>query len=125
MFTFFIILSLNLALHTIELDLPNEHLPFYFANYPKAAEKCAKSPNCQFKPFLENRNNVCWGYEPFCSISKPDNRVRYSKPECIFDNNIQGWAHNLSEQVFKHVFLSFSSILSPRSYLENACCSRY
>ena len=26
---------------------------------------------------------------------------------------------------FKHVLLSFSSILSPRSYLENACCNRY
>ena len=26
---------------------------------------------------------------------------------------------------FKHVLLSFSSSLSPRSYLENACCDRY
>ena len=26
---------------------------------------------------------------------------------------------------FKHVLLSFSSTLSPRSCLENACCSRY
>ena len=26
---------------------------------------------------------------------------------------------------FKHVFLSFSSTLSPRSYLKNACCNRY
>ena len=26
---------------------------------------------------------------------------------------------------FKHVLLSFSSTLSPRSYLENACCNRY
>ena len=26
---------------------------------------------------------------------------------------------------FKHVLLSFSSTLSPRSYLENACCTRY
>ena len=26
---------------------------------------------------------------------------------------------------FKHVLLSFSSTLSPRSHLENACCSRY
>ena len=25
----------------------------------------------------------------------------------------------------KHVLLSFSSTLSPRSYLENACCNRY
>ena len=25
----------------------------------------------------------------------------------------------------KHVLLSFSSIVSPRSYLENACCNRY
>ena len=26
---------------------------------------------------------------------------------------------------FKHVLFSFSSTLSPRSYLENACCDRY
>ena len=26
---------------------------------------------------------------------------------------------------FKHALLSFSSTLSPRSYLENACCNRY
>ena len=26
---------------------------------------------------------------------------------------------------FKHVLLSFSSTLSPRPYLENACCNRY
>ena len=26
---------------------------------------------------------------------------------------------------FKHVLLSFSSTLSPRSHLENACCNRY
>ena len=26
---------------------------------------------------------------------------------------------------FKHVILSFSLTLSPRSYLENACCNRY
>ena len=26
---------------------------------------------------------------------------------------------------FKHVLLSFSSTLSPRSYFENACCNRY
>ena len=25
----------------------------------------------------------------------------------------------------KHVLISFSSILSPRKYLENACCNRY
>ena len=25
----------------------------------------------------------------------------------------------------KHILLSFSSTLSPRSYLENACCNRY
>ena len=26
---------------------------------------------------------------------------------------------------FKHVLFSFSLILSPRSYVENACCNRY
>ena len=32
----------------------------------------------------------------------------------------------LRENFFcKHVLLSFSSTLSPRSYLENACCNRY
>ena len=34
---------------------------------------------------------------------------------------------NAFEEIFffKHVLLSFSSTLSPRSYLENACCNRY
>ena len=51
----------------------------------------------------------------------------YSNAPLEFSNPFPALVEmRLSENFFfKHVLLSFSSTLSPRSYLENACCNPY
>lgn len=32
-----------------ELNLPPEHMAYYFTSHPKAAEACKNSPSCPYK----------------------------------------------------------------------------
>ncbi|XP_072383686.1 EGF domain-specific O-linked N-acetylglucosamine transferase isoform X1 [Diabrotica undecimpunctata] len=64
------------------INLPEEHLAYYFRNFPKVAEQCSRSNSCSFKKYLNK--DVCWGYEYDCDWSK-----QYLKPYCPGDH--KGW----------------------------------
>lgn len=80
----------NFAFNVTELNLPEEHIPFYFNNYPSEAVKCKTDSNCPYESALEQ--NVCWGYEPGCRLQKA-----YSVPSCPGDH--RGWVKTKQDQL--------------------------
>ncbi|XP_073986777.1 EGF-domain O-GlcNAc transferase isoform X1 [Rhodnius prolixus] len=73
-----------------DVNLPEEHLPFYLSSFPSVAEQCDKDPDCVLKKFLGQKK--CWGYEVDC---KQNNS--YSIPECPGDH--RGWVKSKKEQI--------------------------
>lgn len=71
------------------INLPEEHLQYYFSSFPDEAKKCIDGPDCPFKNHLNK--NKCWGYEPYC---KWDNQ--YSIPSCPGDH--RGWVKTKFDQ---------------------------
>lgn len=71
------------------INLHEEHLPYYFSNYPEIAKKCELEPNCPYKQHLNKKK--CWGYEQWCKWDK-----QYSIPSCPGDH--RGWVENKAEQ---------------------------
>jgi hypothetical protein len=41
-----------LAFEFDDIDLPKEHIPFYFKTFPRVAEECRNDESCPFKVFL-------------------------------------------------------------------------
>jgi hypothetical protein len=41
-----------LAFEFDDIDLPKEHIPFYFKTFPQVAEECRNDESCPFKVFL-------------------------------------------------------------------------
>lgn len=74
-------LSQSFSTSGLELDLPEEHLPFYFSNYPSA--------NVENIPVFDGKN--CWGYEQGC-----ERENRYSSPICPGDH--KGWVQTKADQ---------------------------
>lgn len=72
-----------------KINLPKEHLPYYFRNFPKQAIKCSEYENCDFKQYLNK--DVCWGYEYDCEWDK-----QYLKPSCPGDH--KGWVKTKKAQ---------------------------
>ncbi|XP_071042863.1 EGF domain-specific O-linked N-acetylglucosamine transferase isoform X2 [Parasteatoda tepidariorum] len=68
--------------HILELNLPPEHIPYYFSNHPIESQNCANSDSCSHKGSLGL--NKCWGYEKGCSESD-----RFSTPDC--NQSSKGW----------------------------------
>ncbi|XP_042901667.1 EGF domain-specific O-linked N-acetylglucosamine transferase isoform X1 [Parasteatoda tepidariorum] len=81
--------------HILELNLPPEHIPYYFSNHPIESQNCANSDSCSHKGSLGL--NKCWGYEKGCSESD-----RFSTPDC--NQSSKGWAKSKKEQseIFFH-----------------------
>lgn len=73
-----------------ELDLPPEHIPYYFNSFPKLAKVCEQNPECPHRAFLGKK--VCWGYERGCNVSNPY-QVR---PQCPGDH--RGWVKTKEAQ---------------------------
>lgn len=71
------------------INLPKEHLPFYFSSYPDISKKCNDDPECPYKMHLNK--NVCWGYEQQCNEKK-----QYSMPSCPGDH--KGWVKSKYDQ---------------------------
>lgn len=62
------------------INLPSNHLSYYFNRHPAIADKCLKDDECTYREFLRSesyKRDVCWGYESEC---KKENA--YSKPRC-------------------------------------------
>ena len=94
----------------------------HFLPYSNAFEKKFFLPNMFFYHFLQ----LC----PRGHISKmlAVTVIKNTVTKRLWNFQIHFLLYsNAFEKKFssKHVLLSFSSTLSPRSYLENACCNRY
>lgn len=81
-FIFFVLLLQVLCDNYSTINLPEEHLPYYFANFPKIAEKCLNDDDCPYKSHLNK--SKCWGYEYDCKWDE-----QYLVPACPGDH--KGW----------------------------------
>lgn len=64
-----------------KINLPPEHLPYYFSAFPSAAQQCHTDDTCPYKTAL--REKKYWGYT--------NDTGRYSTPEC------SAWGQNTRE----------------------------
>lgn len=71
------------------INLPTEHLPYYFSNYPQETHRCQSNPECPYQNSLNTKK--CWGYEYDCP---PNNG--YSSPKCPGDH--KGWVQTKRDQ---------------------------
>lgn len=96
---FFIVLIINFF-HLNEcqskiwqrLNLPNEHMPYFFNSNPGLRKKCLKEELCPYKELADKNATKCWGYEKNCEISN-----RLFLPECPGSSN--GWVTDKKEQI--------------------------
>ncbi|XP_068980556.1 EGF domain-specific O-linked N-acetylglucosamine transferase isoform X2 [Bombus flavifrons] len=73
-----------------EIDLPPDHIKYYFNSFPTVAEECRNNTACPYKDSLDTK--ACWGYEPDC---KAENS--FSVPQCPGDH--RGWVTTKKAQV--------------------------
>lgn len=63
-----IVLSYAIIIYYIgcfeDLNLPPEHVPYYFSRFPSSSKECANDNWCPHKNLTRIRK--CWGYEDFC-----------------------------------------------------------
>lgn len=80
------------------LNLPDEHLPYFFNSNKKLKKQCLNDENCPFK----DQANItkCWGYENNC---KPEDRIFL--PKCPGDS--KGWVCVFSVFLFYFLFSIF------------------
>ncbi len=48
-----------------ELNIPDEHIPYFFTNNPELREQCRQDADCPFHALVGTKK--CWGYEKKCS----------------------------------------------------------
>lgn len=50
------------------IDLPENHLAYYFNTFPNVAQQCLADPKCEYQSFLlsDSKTEACWGYEADC-----------------------------------------------------------
>ncbi|XP_043506488.1 EGF domain-specific O-linked N-acetylglucosamine transferase isoform X2 [Frieseomelitta varia] len=72
------------------IDLPSDHIKYYFNSFPTVAEECRNNTACPYKDSLDTK--ACWGYEPDC---KPENS--FSIPQCPGDH--RGWVTTKKAQI--------------------------
>lgn len=78
------------AYNFTEINLPEEHIPYYFNSYPEVAEKCKLDSTCPYKDQLNQKG--CWGYEQGCKLQDS-----YSTPSCPGDH--KGWVKTKQDQL--------------------------
>lgn len=92
---FIIKFGLLLASEYNFINVPDTHLPYYFATFENVAKKCIDDGvNCPYAKWLhENVVNTkkCWGYEADC---KAENA--FSKPKCPGESPT--WMPNKDDQ---------------------------
>ncbi|KOX67308.1 EGF domain-specific O-linked N-acetylglucosamine transferase [Melipona quadrifasciata] len=72
------------------IDLPSDHIKYYFNSFPTVAEECRNNTACPYKDSLDTK--ACWGYEPDC---KPENS--FFIPQCPGDH--RGWVTTKKAQI--------------------------
>ncbi|XP_076180397.1 EGF-domain O-GlcNAc transferase isoform X2 [Ptiloglossa arizonensis] len=73
-----------------DIDLPPDHMKYYFNSFPTVAEECRNDTACPYKDSLDTK--ACWGYEPNC---KAENS--FSIPQCPGDH--KGWVTTKKAQL--------------------------
>ncbi|CAL7950413.1 unnamed protein product [Xylocopa violacea] len=73
-----------------DIDLPPDHIKYYFNSFPTVAEECRNNTVCPYKDSLDTK--ACWGYEPNC---KAENS--FSVPQCPGDH--RGWVTTKKAQI--------------------------
>ncbi|XP_050591020.1 EGF domain-specific O-linked N-acetylglucosamine transferase isoform X2 [Bombus affinis] len=73
-----------------EIDLPPDHIKYYFNSFPTVAEECRNNTACPYKDSLDTK--ACWGYEPNCNAENS-----FSVPQCPGDH--RGWVTTKKAQV--------------------------
>lgn len=83
---FFQVLAFNYSM----INLPYEHLQYYFSNFPEIYKQCRLDPECPFtEEFVLDKR---WGYEFDCKSSN-----HYSIPNCPGD--FKGWVKSKQDQI--------------------------
>ncbi|KOC65578.1 EGF domain-specific O-linked N-acetylglucosamine transferase [Habropoda laboriosa] len=72
------------------IDLPSDHIKYYFNSFPTVTEECRNNTACPYKDSLDTK--ACWGYEPNC---KDENS--FSVPQCPGDH--RGWVTTKKAQL--------------------------
>ncbi|XP_023290002.1 EGF domain-specific O-linked N-acetylglucosamine transferase isoform X2 [Orussus abietinus] len=83
-------LTVTMGLNYTDIDLPEEHLKYYFHSFPKIAEKCKNDSMCPYKEHLNIE--ACWGYEDDCK-----SKNSFSTPHCPGDH--KGWVATKKAQL--------------------------
>ncbi|KAL4706039.1 hypothetical protein ACJJTC_014261 [Scirpophaga incertulas] len=73
-----------------DINLPEEHIPYYLNAYESVAKVCVKDPQCPYKSLLGR--NVCWGYEGNCNES----HSYHVRPRCPGEH--RGWVKTKDAQ---------------------------
>uniref|UniRef100_A0A8D0B5J0 EGF domain-specific O-linked N-acetylglucosamine transferase n=1 Tax=Salvator merianae TaxID=96440 RepID=A0A8D0B5J0_SALMN len=76
------------------INLPEEHIPYFLHNNQHVVTACKQDPHCPYKFLYQQKYmkklKACWGYEKSC---KPENRFGY--PTCDYVEI--GWANTIEE----------------------------
>ncbi|KRT78940.1 hypothetical protein AMK59_6657, partial [Oryctes borbonicus] len=85
-----VLLCESLAFNYSMIDLPYEHLQYYFSRFPELYKNCKADPECSYNEDFDL--NRCWGYEYNCAAKN-----RYSTPHCPGD--YKGWVKTKQDQI--------------------------
>ncbi|XP_059048892.1 EGF domain-specific O-linked N-acetylglucosamine transferase [Achroia grisella] len=89
--TLFIIFFVNTSSVNLEdINLPPEHIPYYFNTFPDIAKSCLNDPECPYKGLADVK--ACWGYERFCN----ETNSYHVRPRCPGDH--RGWVKTKEAQ---------------------------
>ncbi|XP_011500542.1 PREDICTED: EGF domain-specific O-linked N-acetylglucosamine transferase [Ceratosolen solmsi marchali] len=88
--TFFTFLTIVNAVNYSDIDLPHNHLKYYFNSFPALSNKCQNEPSCPYKIHLNKK--ACWGYELDCKFENS-----FSAPQCPGDH--KGWVATKKAQL--------------------------
>ncbi len=83
-----------------KINLPKEHMPYYFFSNEKLRNRCFNDEKCPFKLEAAENATKCWGYEANCSPTK-----RVFEPKCPGDSG--GWVQNLNNIISLHLIFFF------------------
>lgn len=87
---FSLILVEVLLINLNDINLPKNHLRYYFNLFKDVGHQCLEDDNCPFKE--EVGKSGCWGYEPTCKESDA-----YLMPVCPGDH--KGWVKTKKSQI--------------------------
>lgn len=74
-----------------DINLPVEHIPYFFNSFPNFADSCSKNISCRYKSLLTKK--ACWGYE---TSNCNRNNSYHVRPRCLGDH--RGWVKTKEAQ---------------------------